>query len=112
MKLDNAKLKQLRQSNAWSQSHLAEASGISLRTIQRIEKTGVVSPESANCICAAFDIQFDELSMDDNYQTSESPLIDLLKFKVTHMDKKAAIISFIVAFIIAYTIATSIGGTI
>lgn len=34
MKLDNAKLKKLRESNAWSQAHLAEASGISMRTIQ------------------------------------------------------------------------------
>ncbi|MCP9292729.1 helix-turn-helix domain-containing protein [Gracilimonas sediminicola] len=109
MQLDNAKLKQLRESNAWSQSHLAEVSGVSMRTIQRIEKTGAVSPESAKCICAAFDIQFDELSVNDNYQKSEPSLADLLKFKVMDIDKKAALVSFIVAFIIAYGIAISMG---
>jgi transcriptional regulator with XRE-family HTH domain len=112
MKLDNAKLKQLRKSNAWSQSHLAEASGISMRTIQRIEKTGVASPESAKCICSALDIRFDELSVHDNYRSSVYSLAASLKFKVTNIDKKATLISFIIAFIIAYYIATFIGVTI
>jgi transcriptional regulator with XRE-family HTH domain len=109
MKLDNAKLRQLRESNAWSQSHLAEVSGVSMRTIQRIEKTGIVSPESAKCICAAFDIRFDELTADDSDLISEPSLADSLKFKVTGMDKKAALVSFIVAFMIAYGIAISMG---
>lgn len=112
MKLDNEKLKQLRKLNAWSQSHLAEASGISMRTIQRIEKTGVASPESAKCICSALDIRFDELTVHENFQISNPILADSLKFKITNIDKKAALISFIVAFIIAYYLATSIGGTI
>ncbi|MAO64623.1 MAG: transcriptional regulator [Balneola sp.] len=112
MKLDNTKLKQLRESNAWSQSHLAEASGISMRTIQRIEKTGVASPESAKCICAAFDIRFDELALHDNYQIPAPTLTDSLKLKVTSIDKKAALISFVVAFIIAYGITIYFGVTI
>jgi DNA-binding XRE family transcriptional regulator len=33
MQLDVQKLKKLRESKSWSQSHLAEVSGISLRTI-------------------------------------------------------------------------------
>jgi len=39
MELNKDKLKHLRESKAWSQSHLAEVAGLSLRTIQRIEKT-------------------------------------------------------------------------
>ena len=43
MQLSVEKLKQLRDLRAWTQSHLAEVSGLSLITIQRIEKTGVAS---------------------------------------------------------------------
>ena len=39
MKVDSQKLIQLRNARAWSQQHLADVSGLSLRTIQRIEKT-------------------------------------------------------------------------
>lgn len=55
MKIDTQKLIQLRNSKAWSQQHLADVSGLSLRTIQRIEKTESASPESVKAIAAAFD---------------------------------------------------------
>lgn len=109
IRLDNTKLRQLRESNAWSQSHLAEASGVSIRTIQRIEKTGTASPESAKNICAAFDIRFEEIHVDGNYQGSKPIVAESAKFKVSNMDKKAALIAFIFAFIIAYGIAVSMG---
>ncbi|WP_244898527.1 helix-turn-helix transcriptional regulator, partial [Pseudoalteromonas ulvae] len=56
MQLNVKKLKQLRESKAWSQSQLADVAGISLRTVQRIEKSGVASPESVMSICSAYDI--------------------------------------------------------
>ena len=43
MKVDSQKLIQLRNARAWSQQHLADVSGLSLRTIQRIEKTQSVT---------------------------------------------------------------------
>lgn len=55
MKVDTKKLIQLRNTKAWSQQHLAEVSGLSLRTIQRIEKTQSASQESVKAIAAAFD---------------------------------------------------------
>jgi transcriptional regulator with XRE-family HTH domain len=55
MKIDTQKLIQLRNTKAWSQQHLAEVSGLSLRTIQRIEKTQSASQESVKAIAAAFD---------------------------------------------------------
>ncbi|KAF7783548.1 hypothetical protein PRUB_a3342 [Pseudoalteromonas rubra] len=103
MKLDKAKLKQLRASKAWSQSHLAEASGISLRTIQRIEKSGVASPESIKSICATFDIQISDLSVGEAYQKEVEPTFaGVVKYKISNMDKKLTLISFSLAFLIAF----------
>ena len=54
-----------REKRAWSQEHLAGAAGIGVRTIQRIEATGVASYESARAISAALDIPLGELRADD-----------------------------------------------
>ena len=55
-------LKQRRLERAWSQEQLAEISGLSCRTIQRLEQ-GVSSPslESIKALAAAFDIGVAEL---------------------------------------------------
>jgi transcriptional regulator with XRE-family HTH domain len=50
-----------REARAWSQSHLAEVSGLSLRTIQRIEKTGTASLESVKSLASVFELSIDEL---------------------------------------------------
>ena len=103
MKLDKAKLKQLRESKAWSQSHFAEISGLSLRTIQRIEKSGIAAPESVKSICATFGISIDELSVVEEHQKEVvSAFSGLRRHKITSMDIKATLISFGIAFIIAF----------
>ena len=103
MKLDKVKLKQLRESKAWSQSHVAEISGISLRTIQRIEKSGVASLESVKSICATFGIQIDDLSINEESQKEIEPSFSSeISHKVSSMDRKATVISFSLAFAIAF----------
>ena len=52
MKLNPAVIRQAREERAWSQEHLAGATGLALRTIQRIEASGSASYESANAIAA------------------------------------------------------------
>jgi len=37
MTVDRQRVKTLREAKAWSQDHLAQVSGVSLRTIQRVE---------------------------------------------------------------------------
>lgn len=53
---DTARLKQLRQQRFWSQDELATISGLSVRTIQRIERSGVCSTESKKALASAFDL--------------------------------------------------------
>jgi DNA-binding XRE family transcriptional regulator len=55
------KVKQFRQDNGWSQYLLAKASGLSLRTIQRIEKDGKASAETQLALAATFNISPKEL---------------------------------------------------
>lgn len=54
MELNKDTLKNHRDSRAWSQTQLAEVSGLSLRTVQRIEKTGVASQESAKSLASVY----------------------------------------------------------
>lgn len=55
-------LKQLRISRHLSQEQLAEMSGLSVRTIQRIESGQKASLESQKCLAAALDIDLDTLN--------------------------------------------------
>lgn len=54
MQLDSRKIRNERERRAWSQEHLAEASGLSLRTVQRIEVGGNASYETARALAAVF----------------------------------------------------------
>lgn len=55
------KLKTARMQKSWSQEVLATASGLSLRTIQRIEKSGKASNESYLSLLAALDVPLSSL---------------------------------------------------
>lgn len=61
MKVDPSYIRAERERRAWSQEHLAEVAGLGLRTIQRIEKTGNASYESARSLAAVFEIDVAEL---------------------------------------------------
>jgi transcriptional regulator with XRE-family HTH domain len=50
-----------REKRAWTQEQLAQASGIGLRTVQRIEKSGVASAESVQALAAVFSLEIDQL---------------------------------------------------
>lgn len=56
MELESKKIKQLRLEHGWSQERLAKISGLSLRTIQRIEAGGSCSVESRLSLASTFDI--------------------------------------------------------
>jgi transcriptional regulator with XRE-family HTH domain len=56
MKVDSSYLKAQREQRAWSQEHLAEVTGLGLRTIQRIETTGMASYESARSLTTVFGV--------------------------------------------------------
>ena len=55
VKLNKDKIQNLRAIKCWSQEELASASGLSVRTIQRVEKNGTASLETTKsagfCFC-------------------------------------------------------------
>ncbi len=58
-------IRKLRTDRGWSQEQLAEISGVSTRTIQRIEQGGKASLESLKCLAAVFETPITDLKKDD-----------------------------------------------
>jgi transcriptional regulator with XRE-family HTH domain len=61
---DAVKIRRWREERSWSQEHLADAAGISLRTIQRIENGDGTSRESVMALAAAFNVDVIALTVD------------------------------------------------
>jgi transcriptional regulator with XRE-family HTH domain len=62
MKIDGDKVRALREMKSWSQEHLASASGLSVRTVQRVEKEGGSLPETRLALAAALGVDAAELA--------------------------------------------------
>jgi transcriptional regulator with XRE-family HTH domain len=61
MNLNTDIIKAERERRAWSQSHLADAAGVSLRTMQRVEATGTASKETTLAIASALSTSVEHL---------------------------------------------------
>ncbi|QEL56693.1 2TM domain-containing protein [Chromobacterium paludis] len=66
-------IQKLRLQRGWSQQQLADLSGLSVRTIQRIERGQGASVESLKSLAAVFEIDFSELNK-EIAMTDSSPL--------------------------------------
>lgn len=61
MEVNALKIKALRNERSWTQQHLADACGISLRTVQRVERYGNTSKETLMSLAAVFELAQSEL---------------------------------------------------
>ena len=61
MKINGEVVRSLREQKAWSQEHLAEAAGLSARTVQRVEAEGVGSSETRLALAAALGVPVSRL---------------------------------------------------
>jgi len=68
-------IRKLRLENGWSQEQLAEISGLSVRTIQRIERGQKPSLETCKSLAAVFEINVSDLTVEADMtdQTTMSP---------------------------------------
>ena len=66
-------IQKLRLQKGWSQQQLADLSGLSVRTIQRIEQGQVASPESLKSLAAVFEIPFSDLKESAMSATETAP---------------------------------------
>lgn len=69
---DAKKIKRWREDRSWSQEHLAEAAGLSLRTIQRIENGEGASRDSVMALAAAFNVDVISLTVDARSEAKEA----------------------------------------
>ncbi|PHS35746.1 MAG: XRE family transcriptional regulator [Robiginitomaculum sp.] len=88
---DAVKIKRWREERSWSQEHLADAAGISLRTIQRIENGDGASRESVMALAAAFNVDALALTVDARTEAS----------KITRKDRNKTRDGFRMAFLIS-----------
>jgi transcriptional regulator with XRE-family HTH domain len=79
MEILNEKVKQLRLARKWTQQHLADACGVSLRTIQRIEKFGNASNESMMSLCAVLEVTKDDICVVPKAQPEELQEVRMIK---------------------------------
>jgi len=74
MKINSEKVRDLRNKRGWSQEQLSASSGLSLRTIQRVEAEGNISRESKVCLAATFDIDLSELDFVGTLKANTNPV--------------------------------------
>ena len=69
--INSTVVKELRKKSGWSQEQLANASGLSLRTIQRVESESKASMETKVCLAATFQISLESLNVNTATQVAE-----------------------------------------
>lgn len=72
-------IQKLRLKRGWSQQQLAGASGLSVRTIQRIEAGQPASVETLKSIAAVFEVDFSTLDPEKQMATTEISLNEKLE---------------------------------
>ena len=106
-------VRKLRLQRGWSQDQLAQLSGLSIRTIQRIERGQTPGLDSLKSLAAVFDVHVTELQMEnDMTQENQTTQLDETEQKVieyvrdikgfySHVIKYVVVISIL--FIINFT---------
>jgi transcriptional regulator with XRE-family HTH domain len=89
MKTNAGRIKQLREAKSWSQEHMAEAAGLSLRTVQRVESEGNASAETRLALASVLGVDVSELGVSQAKRLREEsePAVDLKPGKRFHPSK-------------------------
>jgi transcriptional regulator with XRE-family HTH domain len=66
VRVDSNRIRSERENRGWSQGHLASVAGLSLRTIQRIEKTGSASFESVTALASVLSVDVADLRANES----------------------------------------------
>jgi transcriptional regulator with XRE-family HTH domain len=82
MNINAALVKQLRLEKSWSQEELAIASGLNLRTVQRIEKEATASLQSKKALASVFGLAIKDL------EQKELPVMQKYEYKTLDIEWK------------------------
>lgn len=86
------RIQKFRKERAWSQDHLAGASNLSLRTIQRVENGKGASPETLQALAAAFEVGTNTLTSCLENPNSQSSKTSTRGFELSK--KQAGLLGF------------------
>jgi len=109
-------IQKLRLQRGWSQEQLADLSGLSVRTVQRIERGQPASLETMKALGAAFEIDFSDLKepgMNSSQQTPSQTVSNDEALALAHVRKlkgfyiHAAQYAITIGFLAVVNIATS-----
>lgn len=98
MQLDKDTLREKRLDLGWTQQQLADACGISLRTVQRIEKSGVASLDTTAALSAVFEV-------DRRALLYTSPSKDALKPNLKILIAGSVLLGFLLGTLVTVTVA-------
>lgn len=100
-------IQKLRLQRGWSQEQLADVSGVSVRTIQRIERGQPGSLETLKALAAVFDVDFDQLqgpamtTTDTPHPRHAEPGIDSAEaLAFAHVRKKRAFFVHLTQYVV------------
>lgn len=96
MLIDKSLIKNARQQRGWTQQQFADICDLNIRTIQRLEKTGVASMETSKALASVLEVSVADLLVDDRSVPPSPPESD--------SDKVLPYITltFVVAFSLGY----------
>lgn len=102
-------VRKLRLQNGWSQEQLAEFTGLSVRTIQRIERGQEASLESLKSLAAVFEVEITDLKQEPHMPSSttqtqeeESAILYVKDIKGFYSHLLKYVVSIIMLFLINY----------
>lgn len=83
MEVNAEYIKKRRTNQGWTQQHLADMCGISLRTVQRVERYGQASNETVSSLASVFEVdrvEIIEFPQKSAEQVTQSKVPAFLKF--------------------------------
>ena len=108
-------IRNLRVARGWSQAHLAELTGLSVRTVQRIENGANPGLESLNRLAAALGVDLAELQVDPGAGGGTIGLVEAVRSSVRRFDQFDGVTGrtefwwFVLAVSIAISLGTAVG---
>lgn len=97
MKISTAAIRRLRTERGWSQEQLAAASGLGLRTIQRVEAEGRAARETRVCLAATFNVPLAELIETAEIEQAK-PVPSVLRYRIALALAALALVPVLLAF--------------
>lgn len=96
MLIDKSLIKNARQQRGWTQQQFADICDLNIRTIQRLEKTGVASMETSKALASVLEVSVADLLVDDRSVLPSPPESDSGKVL------PYITLTFVVAFSLGY----------